>query len=445
MGTPVPRAMTNRPLIGSVLGGKYRVRRILGEGGVGVVVEARHIELRRPVALKLLSANDPEQIARLQREARAAARLESVHATKVIDVGRLADGAPFIVMELLHGEDLGEVIARGPLPVEVAIDYILQACEAVAEGHACGIVHRDLKPRNLFLTRSADGNALVKVLDFGLAKTTEHDPIHKPLTRPAVIMGSPQYMSPEQMRASRDVDARTDIWALGVCLYELLTGAFPFVGPTFADLYAAILGAPPVPIERYRPDLPRPLVDAIRRCMEKDPAWRFAAIADLAAALEPFAPPQARGTSERLRTVVHRSAVRADLRDTANVSVLESTGPPAARGAPVSVAFAAGALVVGLCSLLVLNRQPPRVSNAEQVGAPVAVVPGGDVTAVAVPPPTSTALYDDRPAAPALPDTPEKRAGKPDAAAPARTSLPAASKGLSPGKSDAGGNPSARF
>jgi serine/threonine-protein kinase len=269
--------LSEKPKVGTVLAGKYQVKRVLGEGGVGVVVAAKHLELRRPVALKLLHHNGREHVVRLEREARAAARLQSDHVAKVLDVGRLPSGAPFIVMELLEGEDLGETVKRGQLPIATAVDYVLQACEAIAEGHAHGIVHRDLKPRNLFLTRRINGQPLVKVLDFGLAKQTLSN--DRRLTQPATIMGSPHYMSPEQLRAASDVDARTDIWSLGVCLYELLTGAMPFDAPAVNELFAHILTSPPVPLRRYRSEVPKELARVVERCLEKDPAARHGSVA----------------------------------------------------------------------------------------------------------------------------------------------------------------------
>jgi eukaryotic-like serine/threonine-protein kinase len=279
---------------GDILGGKYRVEKILGVGGMGVVVAARHVELDTYVALKFLlpEALDPESVQRFSREARAMVRLRSPHVARVFDVGKLDSGAPYMVMELLVGQDLGELLDRSgvPLPMWDAVDYVLQACEGIAEAHSLGIVHRDLKPRNIFLTRHTDGRVLVKVLDFGLAKSvTTMGAAERALTRTSAIMGSPMYMSPEQMRASREVDARTDIWSLGVCLYELLTHVSPFDAATIPELCALVLTEAPRPPEAIRPDIPSGLSAAIMRCLEKDPAKRFADIGELAHALTPFA------------------------------------------------------------------------------------------------------------------------------------------------------------
>ena len=212
--------------LGEMLAGKYRVERVLGAGGMGVVVLARHVQLDQLVALKFLlaqSLTNPKVVARFEREARAVVKLKSEHVARVLDVGTMEAGAPYIVMEYLEGEDLSQTVERrGPLPVAEAVDYLLQACEALAEAHGMGIVHRDLKPGNLFLTRRVDGKSLVKVLDFGISKL-EGGREDLALTQPAEVVGSPKYMSPEQLRASRLADARSDIWSLGVILYELIT------------------------------------------------------------------------------------------------------------------------------------------------------------------------------------------------------------------------------
>ncbi|MDB4935726.1 MAG: Serine/threonine-protein kinase pkn3 [Labilithrix sp.] len=294
---------------GDVLGGKYRIERVIGHGGMGVVAAARHAELHQRVAIKVLPAHlsgDKDLVERFMREARAAAKLRSEHAVKVVDVGARSNGSPYIVMELLEGEDLGAVVERGPLPIPVAVDYVLQACEAVAEAHALGIVHRDLKPRNLFLTAKLHGKALVKVLDFGLAKRINMQ--DRALTATAAVMGSPQYMSPEQMRGGRGVDFRTDVWSLGVCLYELLSARVPFDAGTVPVLCAMVLKDDPVPLPRVRPDVPPALWAVVQRCLAKDPALRVATVSDLAAALEPFAPSHARGAALRIAAVLNSAS-----------------------------------------------------------------------------------------------------------------------------------------
>jgi serine/threonine-protein kinase len=273
---------------GTVLLEKYRVEGVLGRGGMGVVLRVTHLHLGEELAIKILrpdAGGGPEVHARFLREAQSAVRLRGEHVARVGDVGVLPGGAPYMVMEYLRGGDLsGELARRGALPPGEIVDYVLQACEALAEAHALGIVHRDIKPSNLFLTRRPDGSPLVKVLDFGISKA----PIGSPgvLTRTDTVMGTPGYMSPEQMKASKDVDARSDIWALGIVLYECLNGRRPFDAETFS---ATVLRAATEPPPLMDPRLPRGLQVVILQCLEKDRAARFPSIAALAAALAPFA------------------------------------------------------------------------------------------------------------------------------------------------------------
>ncbi len=290
--------------VGDVLGGKYRIERLLGAGGVGLVAEAVHLELGQRVAIKVLKDDvEGDLKERFLREARASVRLKSEHVVRVTDVGRSVDGAPYIVMELLAGEDLGHMLTRGPLTVEFAVSLILQACEGLAEAHAHGIVHRDLKPRNLFLTQRVHGDPLLKVLDFGIAKTYDPNSKSKELTATESVFGSPQYMSPEQMRATRNVDARADVWSLGVCLYELLTGTLPFDAPTVPLICVQVLTTEPPSLLVKRPDVPPDLWNVIQRCLSKDPDARWSDVAQLAGALEPFAP-SARGATLRVGAVL---------------------------------------------------------------------------------------------------------------------------------------------
>lgn len=296
MGAPVR--------IGDVLAEKYQVARILGVGGMGVVVAARHCELGKLVALKFMreefSLN--EQVTqRFLREARATARLQSEHVVRVLDVGRLPTGIPYIVMEYLEGEDLGQVVEQhGSLKVGDAAEYLLQACEAMAEAHAQGIVHRDLKPQNLFLTRRPDGRPFVKVLDFGIAKAL----FAQTPAATSQAIGSPSYMAPEQIRSSRSVDARADIWSLGVILYQLLSSTLPFVGDTIPEVMFKILSQPTPPLASVCSRLPQGLVSTIERCLQKDREHRFANVAELAHELVPFAPERARAAMSLIERVM---------------------------------------------------------------------------------------------------------------------------------------------
>ena len=284
---------------GQILAGKYRVDRTLGVGGFGVVVAAMHLQLEERVAIKILlpeAIKSPAASERFLREAKAAVRIRSEHVARVTDVGTFAgpDGGqtPYMVMEYLEGCDLSTLLkARGAQLVPDVCEWIMQSCEAIAEAHALGIVHRDLKPANLFLTHRVDGAPCIKVLDFGISKiATESD---KAMTKSSDVMGSPYYMSPEQMRSTRAVDARSDIWALGAIVYELLAGAPPFDGETMTALIVNIMQDSPRDLLTRRSDVPRPLYDVVMRCLQKDPNNRFNDVSVLAHALAPYAPARA--------------------------------------------------------------------------------------------------------------------------------------------------------
>ncbi|MCW5818105.1 MAG: protein kinase [Labilithrix sp.] len=276
---------------GEILAGKYKVERVLAHGGMGVIVAAIHQQLDQRVALKFLL---PEQtknealIGRFLREARAAVRLRSEHVARVLDVGTAETGSPYIVMEYLEGRDLAVVLdEERQLSVRAAVTYVLQASEAVAEAHALGIVHRDLKPANLFLTTRPDGSPCVKVLDFGISKLrgSELD-----MTKTSALLGTPFYMSPEQLRSSKDVDVRADIWALGMILYQLLTGVVAFDRETLPELCMAILEEPLPPLSTSRPELAPELSAVIEKALTKSRDDRYQTLAELATALAPFSP-----------------------------------------------------------------------------------------------------------------------------------------------------------
>jgi serine/threonine-protein kinase len=294
---------------GEVIAERYRVLHELGRGGMGLVVAAEHLYLPQRVAIKfLIDAAHPSTRLRFSREAATVVQLRSEHVRRVLDVGTLPGGEPYMVMELLEGHDLQDVVAqRGPLPVPEVVDYALQTCEALAEAHGMGVVHRDLKPSNLFLARSVDGSAVVKVMDFGIAKAGETDSGAQQLTQSGVAMGSPRFMAPEQLVSSRDVDARADIWALGVTMYELLTGQPAFLGETAAELHVAILQQEPRRPSELRPDVPPSVEQAVARCLRKEASDRWAHVGELALALEPAAPPHAKRYVERIQRMVGAS------------------------------------------------------------------------------------------------------------------------------------------
>jgi serine/threonine protein kinase len=272
---------------GTIFIDKYKIERQLGEGGMGVVFAATHIELADRVAIKVMRrevAGRADVVDRFVREARASVRLKGEHVARTFDVGRTADGLPYIVMEYLDGVDLMALVhARGRLPVGEVVDYVLQTCEAMAEAHAQTIVHRDIKPANLFVAQRPDGSPLVKVLDFGISKALDRD---LQLTTSQAMLGTPAYMSPEQLRTSKDVDTRTDIWSLGVVMWELLSGAQPFAAASFGDLVVRVVTEPAPSLGDF---VPPALASVVARCLERDPAARFQTVADLASAIARFA------------------------------------------------------------------------------------------------------------------------------------------------------------
>jgi serine/threonine-protein kinase len=289
---------------GSIFIDKYKIERQLGEGGMGKVFLATHVHLAERVAIKVLHREMTTRIDlvdRFLREARASVRLKTEHVVRILDADRSPDGLPYIVMEYLDGRDLLAMFReRGALPVGEVVDYMLQTCEAMAEAHGQALVHRDIKPANLFVTQRSDGSTLVKVLDFGISKTLDRD---LQLTSSQAMLGTPAYMSPEQLRASRDVDTRTDVWSLGVVMFELLAGAQPFDAPTFGELVIQVVTQPAPPLVA---DVPRGLASAVARCLERDPAARFQTVGDLASAIVPFASDRAAGASaaQRVATIL---------------------------------------------------------------------------------------------------------------------------------------------
>jgi len=292
--------------IGSMVAGKYRVERVLGQGGMGVVVSATHDELDHRVAIKFLSsesAKGAEWVTRFSREAKTAAKIKNEHAVKVFDVGKLETGVPFMVMEYLDGRNLDEILEElHKLPLDEAAECILQACEALAEAHLIGIVHRDLKPANLFVTHRNDGTMCVKILDFGISKVDESVLIGGSVTHTTALVGSPLYMSPERLRGAKDVDRRADIWSLGVMLQEMVTGAPPFVADTIPEIHALVLTSVPTPLHRGYPNPPPALEAIIQKCLEKTPEARYQNVLEFAQALAAIAP-ASQGSVERISRI----------------------------------------------------------------------------------------------------------------------------------------------
>jgi len=434
--------MSNEVHEGQILAGKFRIERVLGQGGMGVVVAATHLQLDERVALKFLlpdALSNPEAVERFAREARAAVKIKSEHVARVSDVGTLESGSPYMVMEYLEGQDLAAFVrASGALAVPAAIEFVLQACEAIGEAHALGIVHRDLKPANLFVTQRVDGSPCVKVLDFGISKLTV--PGGGPdlgMTKTSSVMGSPLYMSPEQMSSTRNVDMRTDIWALGVILYEILTGRVPFEAETMPQLCGMILQDPPRPLRDLRPDLPDALQAVIFRCLEKSRDRRFANVADLAAALAPFGAPSAQRSAERISRVLGAAGIPS----TPNLGVVATSPPgtntssnwgasqPAKKSrAPLFIALFAGLLVLGGVLVLALRKHSAVESAAEPVSAPLPAAQAQATPAVvAVTAPATVPPVGGQEARPA--ELPASASAAPATSAPLASPAPPVRKG----------------
>jgi len=374
--------------IGERFAERYVVSHIVGGGGMSVVVGARHDHLDQLMAVKFLAVPSElrrEGVQRFFQEARAAASLRSEHIVRVTDAGTDEKGRHFIAMELLDGSDLAQVLNdKGPLPIADAVGFILHACEGIAEAHAAGIVHRDLKPANLFATRRIDGSPLVKVLDFGISKiaNVRDQTGDQLLSHPESVLGTPRYMSPEQLRTPAEVDGRTDVWALGVMLLELLTGENPFAAPTAPEIFAAILADREAPsAEALRPEVPRALSEVIARCLRKDPTLRTPSAGALAAELLPWSPPWAHEAGDRAARICqsesHRPATPAPSpAETVASPALADQAPPRAKAARRSVRSLRGGLVLGFTGTLVLGAVLMlRASSGSRTDQREAVVP----------------------------------------------------------------------
>jgi len=284
-----------RQSAGSVVAGRYRIDGQLGTGGMGVVYRALDLARGEVVAIKVMDPRKDQHPTtlnqRFAREIAAVQQLRSPHAVRLRDAGTLGNGSHFMVMDHLEGADLQRILERTAcLPIDRAVRLIRQACAALAESHALGIVHRDLKPANLFVTQRSDGSDCLKVLDFGISKLPQSTMDQLALTVSGAVLGSPVYMAPEQMICSSDVDARADVWALGVVLYQALSGGFPYEAEAMPQLCARVLSENPRRLSELAP-VPAGLEAAVMRCLERNPDDRFASVEELAAALEPFSHP----------------------------------------------------------------------------------------------------------------------------------------------------------
>ncbi|MCL2723195.1 MAG: protein kinase [Polyangiaceae bacterium] len=380
------------PNVGDVVAGKYRIERVLGKGSMGMVYRAQHEILRKPVAIKMVLpqlADIPAIASRFVNEARAAARIRSEHVAQVLDVGRLENGIPFMVLELLEGQDLSDFVEgfKEHLPIASVVDIVLEALEALALAHSLGIVHRDLKPSNIFLAHRPDGSCVVKVLDFGISKaTTLSNPFDDTaVTLTNVSLGTPAYMSPEQIRNAKHVDARADIWSIGVILYTLLTKTDPFVGDSVGAVFASILEDTPKRLRAIRPEVPEVLDNVVIKCLERDRRRRYANVAELAKALAPMASTAGQGSAERVcRTPVARN--RGGMDAFAVETLIDGKAPPARRWM-IRAAF------VALIALSVFIVVAPQGRRAEMNGPRVTQV--SLVTTSALPPiptPSSSAV-----------------------------------------------------
>jgi serine/threonine-protein kinase len=327
------------PKAGDVIAGKYRIEKIVGEGGMGVVFAAHHLMLDHRVAVKVLlvdAAHGEEVVERFVREAQAAARVKSDHVVRVMDAGSLDNGLPFLVMEYLEGCDLGELLSlEGPLAFTDVCDYALQVLAALGQAHAAGIVHRDLKPANIFLRARDEGPNLVKILDFGISKQESERARWKELTGHACL-GTPAYMSPEQLRSSKNVDPRADLWSLGVVMYELLTGKLPFDGESPGEIFAAILEKTPTPLGAHRSGVPDALSLVVTRALQRDRDARFADAGEFARALVPLGSGRwthlVRETEQAVGRVRKAATTNTGLVAAAVAAAQTSLRPPSATG-----------------------------------------------------------------------------------------------------------------
>jgi serine/threonine-protein kinase len=347
---------------GTIVAGKYRIESILGKGGMGIVYRAYHLALEEDVAIKVLRrevSRDQETSQRFEREAQSAAKLKSEHVARIKDVGMFEDGLPYMVMEFLEGADLGQMVdTHGAMTIPVAVDLVLQACDAIVEAHSLGIVHRDIKPTNLFVSFRPDQSAIVKVLDFGISKSANGTDLS--LTQTQSMLGTPAYMSPEQMRSARSVDARTDVWSIGTVLYELVEGRRPFEAESFSEMCVMVAVDPPARMTKAID-----LDPVIVRCLAKQPADRYPHVAELMRDLAAFA-----GNPEAAHRYVKRAyrtlglPVPLSMESSPNIQRLALYTTPVPGPSPTLVYDAASA------AMAVANAAPTATSHARTIEDP---------------------------------------------------------------------------
>ncbi len=396
-------ALPIRP--GTVIDDKFRVEAILGEGGMGVVVRAMHLKLQAPVAIKFLlpeALADRVVVERFRREAQMSARLTSDNVARVLDVGNLANGAPYMVMEYLQGETLGELLGRRKhLAIHDACNYMMQVCEALTEAHALGFVHRDLKPGNLFLVTRPNNKTVVKLLDFGISKIggMSAPASSGELTMTTMVLGTPSYMAPEQLISSRTVDSRADLWSCGVVLFRMLTGELPFDADSLIELGVKLMNNDPPDLRKLRPDVPAGVVAIVRKCLERDASDRYQTAQELSRALAPFAMDSTAPREHRPPT----GSAPTLLADSQEIAALAASG-------------AAKAIASGVPSSRRLDEAPPSSDEEARITLPkqpvatalitsgVPTSPSGAVATAASPPAAKPALVPPGP--PPAPPTP---------------------------------------
>ena len=394
--------------------GKYRVIGNIGLGGMGVVVAAEHLTLHSKVAVKFML---PQLVAhqsivqRFVNEARAASRIQNEHVARVLDVGSMTGeglpegGVPYMVMEFLHGRDLSMHVRAGKrFSVVEAVDIVAQASQALAEAHKEGIIHRDIKPANLFLAEF-EGRTVVKVLDFGISKILDEEPQEMNLTKTTTVLGSGLYMSPEQMRSAKSVDFRTDVYSLGVCVFELLTGTQPFTAETFSELVVKVNIDPPTPLRQYRPDIPEVFAAALEKAYARKPIDRYPSIQAMVAALGVFAAPHSAAALRNVQAIALAENRASGLPPAPTPPGATLSGPHPLAGTAGAMTASSGSdaaqqtkkprllfLIAGLGLLAGLGAIGLLMRDDSKASGPAASPPIGTVSSVPEPLPTASLM-----------------------------------------------------